>query len=428
MPKIRWLMIIMCFFALVISYIDRANLAVAAPYISDEFHIDPIWMGFIMSGFFWTYAVMQLPCGWFADKVGPRKSFTIAVGWWSIFTAFTALAKGPFSLMGCRLLLGIGEAGANPSSVKVISAWFSVKERGFAASIFDSGVRIGPVVTLPIVSWLILTFGWRMSFVVTGLLGFVWIVFWLKFYHEPEEHPKVTPEELKYLQKERNTPTTSKNSLNQTTQKLPWISLFKYRTIWAMMIGFFCLNFAFYFFVTWFPSYLVQAKGFSLTQLGTVGMLPILLASPGSWVGGLTSDWLYRRGWGLTKARKTCLVSAMLASSVITLSAFTDNIYLTLIFFSISYASLGFAGANIWSLPSDVAPSPSHVASIAGIQNFASNLAGILVSTVTGVMLSISGGSFVGPLVLAGVLCLIGSASYLFLLGKIEPLPMPQSK
>jgi sugar phosphate permease len=416
-------MIGLVFFALAISYIDRANLAVAAPTMRAELGIDATSMGLILSGFFWTYALMQLPFGWFADRVGPRVAFSIAVVWWSIFTAATALARGFGSLMGYRLLLGVGEAGANPSSVKVISAWFSVRERGFAASIFDSGVRIGPVITLPLVAWLINSFGWQTSFVATSLLGLVWVVVWLWLYREPEQHPSVTPEQLKILQSERGRPT----STEEDHAKLSWIGLFRYRTIWAMMIGFFCLNFAFYFFITWFPTYLVQARGFSLAQLGTLGMLPVLVASPGSWLGGLTSDFLYRRGWSLTAARKTCLVGAMLMSSVITLAVISTNVYVMLACFSISYASLGFAGANVWSLPSDVAPTAAHVASIGGIQNFASNLAGILVSTFTGVMLTITEGSFVVPLATAGGLCIVGAAVYLFMLGRIEPLPLPEA-
>ena len=190
-----------------------------------------------------------------------------------------------------------------------------------------------------------------------------------------------------------------------------------------MMVGFFCLNFVIYFFITWFPTYLVQARGFSLSQLGTLGALPALVAIPAGWLGGFTSDALYRRGWSLTAARKTCLVGGMLLSSAITLSAIAPNIYMALLFFAISYASLAFTAASIWSLPADVAPTPGHVASIGGIQNFASNLAGIVTTTFTGVMLTITSGSFIVPLVVAGVFCLLGAAAYLFLVGEIAPLP-----
>ncbi len=418
MPRLRWTMILLCFLACTINYLDRANLAVAAPYLRKEFGFDAATMGLILSGFFWTYAAMQMPFGWFADKVGPRTSLTVAVVWWSVFTAMTAAARGVPSLFGCRLMLGIGEAGAYPSFTKVVAAWFPRSERSLASSIYDSGSRTGAVIALPIVTLIIGSLGWQASFIITGVIGLIWTVFWLKMYREPEQHPGVTPKELSRLQAERGRPDKVEGV------KLPWISLFRYRTIWAMMIGFFCLNFAIFFFITWFPTYLVQARGFSLAQLGTLGILPGLLAIPGGWVGGFASDALYRRGWSLTAARKTCLVGGMLMSSVITLSVFAPNIYVCLGLFALSYASLSFTGASIWSLPADVAPTQAHVASIGGIQNFASNLAGIFISTFTGVMLMLTQGSFVVPLTAAGIVCILGACVYLFMLGEIKPLPV----
>ena len=415
MPSARWTMIILCCLANTINYVDRANLAVAAPSMQGELGIDPAMMGVILSGFFWTYSVMQLPFGWFADRVGARVSLALAVVWWSAFTALTAAARGVATLLGLRLLLGVGEAGAYPSCAKVTANWFPRSERALASSIFDSGSRIGSALSLPLVTWIIGGFGWRTSFVVTGLIGIVWVVAWIAIYRDPERHPAVTPEQLKRLQAERGSKAGGAT--------VPWLSLFRYRTIWGMMIGFFCLNFVIYFFITWFPTYLVKARGFSLAQLGTLGVLPALVAIPGGWIGGFTSDALYRRGWSLTAARKVCLVGGMLMSSVITLSALAPNVYVALLCFAVSYASLAFTAASIWSLPGDVAPSPAHVASIGGIQNFASNLAGIVTTTFTGVMLTITSGSFLVPLCVAGGLCLLGAAAYLFVVGEIAPLP-----
>ncbi len=417
MPQARWTMIVLCCLANTINYIDRANLAVAAPVMQRELAIDAALMGVILSGFFWTYSVMQMPFGWFADRVGARISLALAVVWWSVFTSLTAVARSFETLLGCRLLLGVGEAGAYPSCAKVTANWFPRSERGLASSIFDSGSRIGSALSLPLVTWLIGRFGWETSFVVTGLLGIVWAVVWVVIYRDPERHRSVTPEQLRRLQAERGTPQAA------DAPKVPWLSLFRYRTIWGMMMGFFCLNFVIYFFITWFPTYLVQARGFSLSQLGTLGVLPALVAIPGGWLGGFTSDALYRRGWSLTAARKVCLVGGMLLSSAITLSAVAPNVYVALLCFAVSYASLAFTAASIWSLPGDVAPSPAHVASIGGIQNFASNLAGILTTTFTGVMLTITRGSFFVPLTVAGGFCILGAAIYLFVVGRIEPLP-----
>jgi sugar phosphate permease len=412
MRNMRWIVILLCFLAIAINYIDRANMAVAAPAIQKALDIGPAQMGLILSGFFWTYALMQMPFGWFVDRVGARIALPLAVGWWSLFTALTAAASSVGAMFGCRLLLGIGEAGAYPSCAKLVSQWFKPAQRALATSIFDSGSRVGSALSIPVVALIISGLGWEASFIITGVVGFVWVLGWFLVYRNPSrgdltgESDAAAPQDA------------------VPGQKVPWLSLFRHRTLWGMMLGFFCLNFVIYFFITWFPSYLVQTRGFSLKSLGTLGMIPALMAIPSGWLGGFVSDALYRRGWSLTKARKTCMVSGMLLSSVITLCAFTTNIYLMLAFFGIAYGSLAFAAASIWSLPADVAPTPDHVASIGGIQNFASNCAGIVITTFTGLMVSLTHGSFTIPLCVAGGFCVLGAFSYLVIVKKIEPLPV----
>jgi MFS transporter, ACS family, D-galactonate transporter len=410
--KSRWLVIFFCFLAIAVNYIDRANLAVAAPHIMKDLAIGPAAMGLLLSGFFWTYAVMQLPYGWFVDKAGARIALPFAVGWWSVFTAATAVAGSFAAMFGCRLMLGAGEAGAYPSCAKLVSQWFSRDQRALATSIFDSGSRVGSAVSLPLVAAIMAAWGWKASFVITGALGLVWIVGWLVMYREPEaraalDQPR-TPERA---------PAT-----------IRWSALFRYRTVWGMMLGFFCLNFVIYFFITWFPSYLVEARGFSLKSLGTLGVLPAIASIPGGWFGGWLSDALVKRGWSLTAARKTCIVGGMLLSSVITLTGVVQDIYVMLGLFAIAYGSLAAAAASIWSLPADVAPTRGHVASLAGIQNFASNLAGIALTTFTGVMLQLTRGSFTIPLAVAGGFCVLGAVSYLVIVGRVEPLEVSTAK
>jgi sugar phosphate permease len=414
MRKMRWVVIFLCFLAIAVNYIDRANLAVAAPQIEKALGIGPAEMGFILSGFFWSYALMQMPFGWFVDRVGARIALPLAVGWWSVFTAMTAVTTSVAGMFGCRLLLGVGEAGAYPSCTKLVSQWFPARERAIATSIFDSGSRVGSALSIPVVALIISSVGWKAAFVVTGLLGLVWILGWFVIYRNPEPVDASSA----------NTVAAAPRAVEERN-RVTWASLFRHRTLWGMMLGFFCLNFVIYFFITWFPSYLVQTRGFSLKSLGTLGMIPALISIPGGWLGGYVSDALFRRGWSLTAARKTCMVGGMLLSSVITLSAFTSDVYLMLAFFGIAYGSLAFAAASIWSLPADVAPTPDHVASIGGIQNFASNLAGIVITTFTGVMVAMSKGSFTIPLVVAGGFCFLGAFSYLFIVGRIEPLSIP---
>ena len=414
MRKMRWVVIWMCFLAIAVNYVDRANLAVAAPQIQHMLGIGPAQMGLILSGFFWTYALMQMPFGWFVDRVGARIALPLAVGWWSVFTAATAGAGSVAAMLGCRLMLGVGEAGAYPSCAKLVAQWFRPAQRAIATSIFDSGSRVGSALSIPLVALLVGTLGWRLSFVITGLLGIVWIVGWLALYRAPA-HADMTGA--------ADEQPAAPASVQDDGPAVTWASLFRYRTLWGMMLGFFCLNFVIYFFITWFPSYLVQTRGFSLKSLGTLGMIPALMSIPGGWLGGYVSDALFRRGWSLTAARKTCMVGGMLMSSVITLSAFVSSVPLMLACFGLSYGSLAFAAASIWALPADVAPTPRHVASIGGIQNFASNLAGIVITTFTGAMVALTKGSFTVPLVVAGGFCFLGAFSYLVIVGRIEPLP-----
>ncbi len=421
--RVRWLMVFLAFSGTAISYIDRANLGVAATFIDKEFQLGNATMGLILGAFFWSYAGGQMPAGWFVDKVGARVAYTIAVVWWSIFTAAGAAAQGFKSLFVFRFLLGAGEAPAYPCNAKVVSDWFPRSERAFATSIFDSGARVGSALSLPIVTAIVAGFGWRMSFVITGALGIVWAVFWVALYRLPQDHKMVSDEERAYIEKGQTPVQVETDS----GPKVRWRDLFRYRTIWGMMLGFFCLNVVIYFFITWFPTYLLTERGVNLKQLGTLGTLPALFAIPAGYLGGLASDALVRRGVRLTVARKLPIVGGLAMSSSIALAAIMPGIYSCLALLALCYGSLSFAAASIWSLPADIAPSKKLVASIGGVQNFAANLGGVACASLIGLMRDVTGG-FTVPLVIAGGFGLVGAASYLFIVGDIAPLTMPQAR
>ncbi len=406
----------MAFSATTINYIDRANLAVASEFIKKDLNLTDSQTGYLLGAFFWTYAAFQLPSGWFIDRVGARVAYAVAVVWWSFFTAIAYFARGFASFFGMRLLLGVGEAPAYPTNAKIVSEWFPRRERAFATSIFDSGNRVGNALTLPIVSAIIAAFGWRMSFIITGTIGFVWTAFWLWIYKPPAQHPWLSAQERAYI--EADQPPAVAASSRSTVR---WRDLFRYRMIWGMMLGFFCLNFVIYFFSTWFPTYLKRARGFDLKQMGSVGMIPALVAVLGGFLGGILSDRLVRSGMPLNRARKIPLVCGMAMSSCIALSVFVKTDAAAIALMSLSWASLSFAAASVWSLPADVAPTRDHVGSIGGIQNFASNLAGVCIATFVGAMLEKTGG-FAVPLIVAGSFSLLGAFSYLVIVPEIRPL------
>jgi MFS transporter, ACS family, D-galactonate transporter len=413
--RFRWTIVIMAFLGTAINYIDRANLGVAMPTLSKEFGITNESKGLILGAFFWTYAFFQLPSGWFVDKVGPRVSYAVAVVWWSIFTAATAIAKGFSSLFGFRLLLGIGEAPAYPTNAKAVAEWFPKSERAFATSIYDSGARAGSVAALPLCTWVIGSYGWRTSFVVTGAIGVLWAFLWVALYRHPSKSKRVSQEERDYIAAGQPPAGAA------TGPKVSWGSLFKYRTVQGMMLGFFCLNFVIYFFVTWFPTYLKEGRGFTDVKTGIFGMIPGLFAMVAGWAGGQTSDYLLRKGWSLTMARKVPIVGGMAMASSIGLAVIVPSAAQAVALLALSYGSLCFAAASIWSLPADVAPTSRHVASIGGIQNFASNTAGICMTYVIGKLLTKTGG-FVVPLMLAGGFAILGALAYLFYVPEIKTL------
>ena len=420
--NLRWMVVGMCFLGTSINYLDRANISIALPDIVKEFGISHTVEGLILGAFFWTYALFQLPAGHFIDKLGARVMYTFAVVWWSVFTALTAVSTGFASLFGFRLGLGVGESAAYPANAKVVSKWFPKRERALATSIYDSGARFGSAVALPIVAFIIAGLGWRASFVITGAIGVIWAVGWAVWYRDPRRKARLRETELRYIEEGGARADSDPSSEDAASgSRLRWRDLFRYRTVWGMMIGFFCLNFVIYFFITWFPTYLTDARGFSLLGTGIYGTIPAIVAIFGGWFGGWVSDRIYDRTGDLNKARKICLVSGMLFSSVIALAVIVPSAGMALFLLSVSYASLTFAAASIWSLPADVSPTEHQVASLGGIQNFASNLAGVGSPFFIGALYDATG-SFVIPLVVVGGIALVGAAAYAIIIKRVEPL------
>ncbi|MCI2416345.1 MFS transporter [Saccharopolyspora sp. K220] len=419
----RWLIIGLVFVGLAINYLDRASLAVALPFMGEDFQLSATQQGLIFAAFFWSYDFCQLAAGWYVDKVGPRRSFALAALWWSLFTMLTALTRGFWSLFAVRFLLGAGESPAPSSSAKVVATWFPRKERALATSIWDSGSRVGGLIALPIVTAVIALTSWHGVFVLLGVLGVAWAAAWWRFYRAPREHHRANAEEVDYI--ERGGARTAAFDDEQAVA-IKWRSLFRYRTVWAMMIGFFCLNSAIYFFITFFPSYLVEERGFDLLELGFFGAIPGLCAVVFGWLGGFLADRAVAAGRSVTVVRKTVIVGGLVGGSTIMFAALVPEAWMALTLLSFAYASLSIAGTGIWSLPGDVAPSSRHVGSIGGLQNFASNFAGILTPLLVGFLVDTTG-SFVLPLVIIGTVALAGAANYLFLIRKVEPLRVPDA-
>jgi ACS family glucarate transporter-like MFS transporter len=337
-----------------------------------------------------------------------------------VITALTPLARGFWSLFAFRFALGAGEAPAYPSATKAASRWFPRHERAFSTAVIDSGSRVGTVLALPVVTSLIALVSWHFSFVVLGVIGLMWAAVWYWYYRDPMEHKHANEAEREYIA--ANGARLEQND-DQDAVDVRWRDLFRYRTVRGMMLGFFCLNFVIYFFLTWFPSYLKDARGLDLAQLGTLGTLPGITAIIGGWLAGIIADRKIRAGADVTRVRKTVMVGGLLGGAAIVFAASAASVYLALFFLAISYASLAIAATAIWSLPGDVAPSSRHVASIGGIQNFASNIAGIISPFLFGLLLDLYGGSYGPSFAVAAGVAVVGAFTYAFIVGKAEPLP-----
>lgn len=417
--RVRYAILALLFVGIAVNYVDRATISVAMPFMSHELGISDAIAGVVMSAFFWTYAAGQMPGGYLADKLGPRRMLLVASLCWGLSTCLMGLAWGVVSLIVLRLALGIGESPSFPASAQVVSRWFPRSERSFASATFNNGNPVGATLSVPLVALTIATFGWRWAFVIVGLLGVVWAVAWWRFYRDPHQHQSLGAAELAHIEGDRVE--------EPEAARVSWGALFRFRAVWAMMIGFFCVNFVAYFFITWFPTYLVKTYGLSLLTFGIYGMVPGIASMVGGWCGGLFSDFLVRRGVSLTLARKIPLVGGLLGTSVIALAVISPGMGMALTALSASYFCSTFAAASVWALPADFAPTPGHVGSLGGIQNTAANVAGIASPILIGVLTGLVG-SFVLPLLIAGGVAVTGAAVYAFALPKVRPLRLPDAQ
>ncbi|MGB8384563.1 MAG: MFS transporter [Dermatophilaceae bacterium] len=416
--KVRWAVAVFCALGLAINYIDRSAISVSLPFMTKDFELTPTEQGVILSAFSWSYALMQIPAGRLIDRFGERVMFGASVLLWSLFTGATAFVSSFGALLGLRLGLGIGEAGAYPAAAKSVSQWFPLRLRGRATSVYDSGARIGSTVATPLIAIIIGLWGWRAAFLFAGGLGVLWSIGWWAWYKRPDLHRGVNEAELAIIHESHREQAAT--NLNPDAEPMRIAELFKQRTVWGMMLGFFCLNFMITFFLTWFPSYLVKDRGFDLLKLGIFGTLPPLAAILGSWAGGILGDYLLKRGWSLNKTRKTCLVGGMLVCSVIALAAIAPQAWQALVLMSISYAASAFTIVTIWCLPADVVDA-STVASLGSTQNFFSNIGSALSPIVIGALYGATG-SFEMPLVLTGAVVIGGALCFGLFIKKVEPL------
>ena len=415
--NIRWIIAGLMWAAIAVNYLDRAIIAAASPHLIKEFSLTPSEMGWIMSAFFWTYALLQIPAGWLADKVGQKKTLGWAVGWWSVATMCMGIATGFKSLLCMRFILGAGEAAAYPSNAGIASRWFPDKERSFVSALFDSASKFGGAVAMPLIVWLMYLFDWRITFCIFGSIGVIWALFWMIYYSDsPEKHRMINQAEINYIREGQ----AQKHGIEQGAA-MKWYKLLRYKPIWAMCLGFFTINYTSYFFITWLPTYLVQEKGMGLIKMGFVATLPLLCGMAAEMTAGWISDRMHSsKKFSLSFTRKSILLIGMCMALCVGFAPLTDSVVLTVVLLCIARSGTAVAASQVWSLPGDVAPK-NMVSTVAGLQNTISNFGGAFGPIITGALVAATG-SFTWALIFSAVLLILGMFNYIFLLGKVKPI------
>jgi ACS family glucarate transporter-like MFS transporter len=413
----RWTVIALLFFATTINYLDRTNLSVALPIISKNFHWGPAQMGEISSAFLLSYMLLQLPVGVIIDKIGTRLTYVWSVIIWSLASMATAIANGFGILYLFRLILGVGEAPAFPAATKTAAEWIPRKQRGIATGFFTAGVNVGSAVALPLVSWLVVVAGWKTSFVVTGLLGFVWLAFWLVLYRDRHHSRFVNEAENALIDA-----GTDNKKIEE--QKVPYSQLFKRKSTWGLMLGYFCQIYIMYVFITWLPSYLVTARHMALLKTGIYGAIPFIFGALFAFLGGVVSDaWVKKNSRG----RKFAMSLGLVFGIAVIPAVFVASWQSALVYLTIAECGIMFSNGAAWGACSEIAPK-GQTASVASMQNFGGNIGSFLAPMVTGWLIAGTGGSFASALILAGVLSVIGAIFYLVLLPESKTTEMADEK
>jgi ACS family hexuronate transporter-like MFS transporter len=407
--NLRWWIGGLLFASTVINYIDRQTLNVLAPYLKKEFAWTNSDFALIVISFRAAYAILQTVAGRVLDRIGTRRGLLLSVAWYSVAAMLTSFATGLRSFAGFRFLLGSGEAANWPGATKAVSEWFPKHERGLAVALFDSGSAIGGAIAPALVVWLYGTFGsWRPVFVITGLLGLVWMAVWSRLYYLPEEHPNIGADERAMILASRE-----ELSAEEGAAEAPgWRALLGLRKTWGIILGRSFTDPVWFFVSDWFAIYLVS-KGFSLSDTLLSFWVPFLAADIGNFAGGGVSSWLVKRGWDVVAARKVVIVTGGVGMTLLAGAAFTSSLPWLVTFFGISTFCYAAWSTMALSLPADLYPSHS-VASVSGMSGTGAGIGTILSTFLIG--WSADHYSFAPILVTASVIPLLATGLVMVLI------------
>jgi ACS family D-galactonate transporter-like MFS transporter len=423
--KVRYGILAAIFINVVINYMDRSNISVAATAITNDFQLSPVQLGIIFSAFGWSYAALQIPGGILVDKYGPRLVYAISLLCWSLATLFQGVIKSFNALFLLRMATGAFEAPAFPANNRVVTSWFPDKERATAIAVYTSGQFIGLAFLTPVLVTIQYYMGWRGLFIITGLTGMLWGIVWYYIYRDPLQHAKVNKSELQYIKDGGGVIDAGVQNNNKTKtffKRSDLLKVFSYRKLWGIYLGQFAINSTLWFFLTWFPTYLVQYRGLSFIKSGFLASVPFLAACAGLLLSGFLSDYLLKKGVSAGVARKAPVIIGLLLSVCIIGANYVTNTTLIILFMSIAFFGNGFASIA-WIFVSAIAP-VKLIGLTGGVFNFIGQLASIVIPIVLGVLAK--DGNFAPALSFIGILAFAGACSYIFLVGKVERIVLDE--
>lgn len=370
------------FFATTINYLDRQIIGLLKPTLSTEFHWTEIDYKNIIKAFTAAYAIGLLIFGNFIDKIGTKLGYTISIILWSIAAMLHALVKSTFGFGVVRVGLGLGESGNFPSAIKAVAEWFPKRERAFATGIFNSGANIGAVAAPIIVPWILGIYGWQMAFLITGAIGFIWLVFWLIFYEIPSKHKKLTAAEYEFIHSDVEEVVVNPDE----EKKVRWIQLLGIRQTWTFVIGKFLTDPIWYFFLFWLPSYFASTFKLDLTKPSLPLAIVYTATTIGSIGGGYLSSWLIKIGWPIFKARKTAMLIFAFCVVPIIAAKFATNIWQAVALIGLAAAAHQAWSASIFTTASDMFPKKA-ISSVVGLGSMAGAVGGFFFPDVIGYIL-----------------------------------------
>jgi ACS family hexuronate transporter-like MFS transporter len=406
----RWTICALLLVGTTKNYMDRQVLGVLKTVLQHEFHWNEIDYSNLVFAFQAAYAVGMVVVGRVIDRLGTRLGYALAMVFWSMASMGHAIGSSFTSFVVARSALGFGEAGVFPASIKTVAEWFPKKERALATGIFNAGTNVGAIVTPLVVPWITVHWGWRSAFLLTGALGFVWLIFWLMLYRKPEEHPRLSRAELDYICSDPS----------PTVTKIEWFRLITYRQTWAFVVGKFMIDPIWWFYLFWVPDFLQRKHGVAFIRIGVPILVIYLMADVGSVAGGWFSSWLIHHGKSINLARKSAMLVCAICVVPIVFAYRVHSMWDAVLLIGLAAAGHQGFSANLFTLTSDTFPAQA-VGSVVGMGGMAGAIGGMLIAKIVGYTLQWTG-SYMVPFLMAGCAYLLALAAIQILTPKLEPV------